>query len=318
LGGPIYIPGKFNRNREKLFGFYGYEHWWMGIPGSLQQVTTPTAAERAGDFSNSLTVGGALIPIIDPSTGKPFPGNVVPASQINKNGLALLNLTPLPNITNRAITLGNYNYQFLETLKQFKRNHVFKIDYLPTSSDRISVRGKTWLSSQNGYAVSSGASNWGLVQQCYCFTDTSGAVGYTKTFSPTVVLEALGGVRHSREKWFLEGTPQQQSVVFRQSVGFNEGQWYPQVNSLNIIPRVTWSGITNPVLPGRAGHLQWNLRLLEQRQQPTQFGVRVRQHAARQLRQLPGVHRQVRHQSAANHRRMVRPRHVEIGPRTDD
>jgi hypothetical protein len=245
LGGPIYIPGKFNRSKDKLFGFYGYEHWWMGIPGNLQQVTTATAAERTGDFSNSLTVGGALIPVIDPSTGKPFPGNIVPASQINKNGLALLNLTPLPNLLNRAVTLGNYNYQFLESLQQFKRNHVFKIDYLPTSTDRISVRGKTWLSSQNGYAVSSGASAWGLVQQCYCFTDTSGAVGYTKTFSPTVVLEVLAGARHSREKWFLEGSPDQQGVVFRQNVGFNEGQWYPQVNPQNIIPRVTWSGITN-------------------------------------------------------------------------
>ena len=197
------------------------------------------------NFSNSLTVGGALIPIIDPSVGKPFPGNIVPASQINRNGVALLNLTPLPNITNRAVTLGNYNYQFLETLKQFKRNHVFKIDYLPTSGDRIWFRGKTWLSSQNGYAVSSGASNWGLVQQCYCFTDTSGAVGYTKTLSSSMVLEVLGGARHSREKWFLEGTPEQQSVVFRQNVGFDVGQWYPKVNSLNIIPRVTWSGITN-------------------------------------------------------------------------
>jgi len=156
----------------------------------------------------------ALIPIIDPTTGKPFPGNIVPPSRINPNGLALLNIMPLPNTTNRAITLGNYNYQFLETLKQLKRNHVFKIDYLPTSSDRISFRGKTWLSSQNGYAVSSGASNWGLVQQCYCFTDTSAAAGYTKTFSSTVVLEVLTGVRHSREKWFLEGTPEQQNVIF--------------------------------------------------------------------------------------------------------
>ena len=169
----------------------------------------------------------------------------MPSSQINKNGLALLNITPLPNLTNRALTLGNYNYQFLETIQQFERNHVFKIDYLPTSTDRISVRGKTWLSSQNGYAVSSGASAWGLVQQCYCFTDTSGAVGYTKTFSPTVVLEVLGGVRHSRKSGFWKGTPEQQGVVFRQNAGFNLGQWYPQVNSLNIISRVTWSGVTN-------------------------------------------------------------------------
>jgi hypothetical protein len=245
LGGPIYIPGKFNRSKDKLFGFYAYEHWWTGVPGTLQQVTVPTAAERAGNFSNSLTVGGALIPIKDPITGNPLPGNILPQNEINSNGLALLNLNPLPNITNRAITLGNYNYQFLETLEQPKRNHVFKIDYLPTPTDRIWFRGKTWLAHQQGYAVSSGASNWGLVQQCYCFTDSSAAVGYTKTFSPTVVLEVSGGARHSREKWFLEGTQAQQDVVFRQDVGFNEGQWYPQVNPQNIIPRVTYSGVTN-------------------------------------------------------------------------
>src|SRR5580700_10528086 len=114
-----------------------------------------------------------------------------------------------------------------------------------TPTDRIWFRGKTWLAHQQGYAVSSGASSWGLVQQCYCFTDSSAAVGYTKTFSPTVVLEVSGGARHSREKWFLEGTQAQQDVVFRQDVGFNEGQWYPQVNPQNIIPRVTYTGVTN-------------------------------------------------------------------------
>ena len=177
----------------------------MGIPGTLQQVTSPTAEERAGDFSNSRTVGGALIPIIDPSTGAPFPGNMVPSNRINPNGQALLNLLPLPNTTNRAITLGNYNYQFQETLQQFKRNHVFKIDYLPTPTDRLSFRGKTWLSSQNGYAVSSGASAWGLVQQCYCFTDTSAAVGYTKTLSPSVVLEVLGAHGTAEKSGFSKG-----------------------------------------------------------------------------------------------------------------
>jgi hypothetical protein len=59
------------------------------------------------------------------------------------------------------------------------------------------------------------------------------------------VLEVLAGARHSREKWFLEGTPAQQDVIFRQDIGFNEGQWYPQVNPQNIIPRVTYTGITN-------------------------------------------------------------------------
>ena len=48
IGGPAYIPGKFNRNRDKLFFFVGIE--WQGqlVPQGLHNVTVPTAAGTAG------------------------------------------------------------------------------------------------------------------------------------------------------------------------------------------------------------------------------------------------------------------------------
>ena len=57
----------------------------------------PTELERRGDFSQSFDTNGRLIVIRDPSTGQPFPGNIIPTNRIDANGQALLNLFPLPN-----------------------------------------------------------------------------------------------------------------------------------------------------------------------------------------------------------------------------
>src|SRR5262249_3435940 len=97
IGGPIYIPGHWNRDKNKLFGFYNLEQWLIAIPGALTFYTMPTAAERKGDFTQSVDLNGKLIPVTDPSTGSPFPNNVVPTTRLNPNGLALLNALPLPN-----------------------------------------------------------------------------------------------------------------------------------------------------------------------------------------------------------------------------
>ena len=74
LGGPIYIPGKFNTSKSKLFFFWG-EEWQRDRTVEEQTAIVPTAAMRNGDFS-------ALLPgrvIRDPLTGQPFQGNIIPA-----------------------------------------------------------------------------------------------------------------------------------------------------------------------------------------------------------------------------------------------
>src|SRR6266699_3910058 len=67
LGGPFYIPGKFNTNKKKVFFYWG-EEWvkyhflesgsTVGSPGLL---TVPTLKMRAGDFSEVLDPNNPFI-----------------------------------------------------------------------------------------------------------------------------------------------------------------------------------------------------------------------------------------------------------------
>lgn len=240
IGGPLYIPGKFNRNRNWLFGFFSLEDWKIKDPRGLQQVTTPTALERAGDFSQTLDVSGRLVPITDPLTRQPFAGNRIPASRINKNGLALLNILPLPNFLDRNVSKGNYNYLFQESINHPKRTHLFKVDFVPSQNDRFTVRGSKWFADMMGYNVAGGASAWGLFKQCYCFTEDGLTLSYTRVFSPTIVNEFTGGGRHNRELWFALDPLDK---VLRTKTGFLAGQWRPEINAQGIIPRVSFGGV---------------------------------------------------------------------------
>ncbi len=46
LGGPVLIPGtKFNKNRNKLFFFTGFEYFYQVLDTGLLKATVPTAGE---------------------------------------------------------------------------------------------------------------------------------------------------------------------------------------------------------------------------------------------------------------------------------
>src|SRR5207249_267825 len=106
LGGPVRLPG-FNRDRNKLFFFWSQEFLPRKLPSPQGRLTFPTAAERKGDFSQTLDTNGKLIPIMDPFNNRqPFAGNIVPANRINKSGQGLLNIFPLPNTTDPTHTFN--------------------------------------------------------------------------------------------------------------------------------------------------------------------------------------------------------------------
>jgi len=101
FGGPLVIPGThFNRSRTRLFFFFSEDYLRRYLPGALTGYNMPSAAERNGDYSQTVTTTGVLIPIYDP-TQYPrkvaFPGNKIPASMISASGQAILNLFPLPD-----------------------------------------------------------------------------------------------------------------------------------------------------------------------------------------------------------------------------
>jgi hypothetical protein len=63
----------------------------------------PTALTRQGNFSELLTTGpGSIIGkqyvIKSPSTGQPYAGNIIPSTDLSKNGLGILKAYPDPNL----------------------------------------------------------------------------------------------------------------------------------------------------------------------------------------------------------------------------
>jgi outer membrane receptor protein involved in Fe transport len=257
IGGPLFIPKILPRKADKLFFFWSFEDDQTKNPQPLRTYMMPTALERKGDFSQSLDVNGRLIVIKDPSTGLPFPNNVIPTSRIDRNGQALLNVFPLPNALDTNVTKGTYNFLFQESLNVPKWNHLVRGDYRISDKDQMYVRANLWKSDQQGYAVAAGSANWGLTQQHYTFTDNGMVLDHTHVFTPSLVNEFSVGARHSVEK----GPPisdAELGKVQKANTSFTLGQFYPQINPLGIIPQANFTGITNP--PGISYDARYPLR----------------------------------------------------------
>jgi hypothetical protein len=104
FGGPIKIPHIVNRNGPNLILNY---QWTRNRNVNTQLGRVPTAAERIGDFSQSLNALGKPVTVIDPQTGTPFVGNIVPQDRISPQARALLGFYPQANFAGGA----QYNYQ---------------------------------------------------------------------------------------------------------------------------------------------------------------------------------------------------------------
>ena len=74
-GGPVVFPKLYN-GKNKTFFFADFEGLRYPRTTTIQNFV-PTTFEKAGDFSRESGM------ITDPVTGKPFPGNIIPASRIS-------------------------------------------------------------------------------------------------------------------------------------------------------------------------------------------------------------------------------------------
>jgi hypothetical protein len=96
IGGPFQIPNLFHRG-----SFTVSYNRTQNRNATVQTAEMPTFAERNGDFSASSRT------VVDPISGLPFDGNVIPQDRISPQARALLDLYPLPNL----IGSSRYNYQ---------------------------------------------------------------------------------------------------------------------------------------------------------------------------------------------------------------
>jgi hypothetical protein len=267
LGGPVYIPGRFNTGKDKLFFFYSREDWRIREPLSVGRVTMPSALERRGDFSQTLDQNNRLVVIRDPASNAAFPGNIGPASRINRNGQALLNLFPLPNVLDRAITAGNYNYQFQEIRETPKFTNLLRLDLLPARNDTITVRVRNYNSDSRGYAgMAAVNSNWPQFRHHYLFTEDSAKVGWTRVVKTNIVNEFSTGFRDLGERGAGTLTSDGFRTLIRTEAGFNVGQFYPASNPHNFIPSLSFGGVPSAAnvafdrrIPINAGDQRYDL-----------------------------------------------------------
>jgi hypothetical protein len=242
LGGPIYIPKLFNKNKEKLFGFMSQEWNHNIIPGALHQITVPTAAERGGDFSQTHDAAGQPVTIYEPGSprttasplGTPFPGNIIPKSQFSSFGQSTLNWLPAPNTFGQ----NSYNYQSQVSSAQPSYDQIYRVDYNLNEKWRFFVRGLDNKQTQN---------------VPYGRADTSNNLALTPFFAPTygwsITANAATIISSTLTNEFQFGytvngipgaAPVAGSPYYRSVSGVNVPLLYPAANISGVVPNLAF------------------------------------------------------------------------------
>ena len=107
ISGPLLIPGtSFNKNRDKVFFFARLRVLRPAPRHRLRQVVGPDDADAAP--ATSANSAARRAPAASSTPVPNLPGGIVPQSQIDPGGQALLNLFQQPNAD--PATTGGYNY----------------------------------------------------------------------------------------------------------------------------------------------------------------------------------------------------------------
>lgn len=180
LGGPIYIPKKFNADKEKLFFFYSQEWRKEKLPGQTFNTQVPSDLQRNGDFSELCP--GPDCPM-DPDTGAPFPNNIV---TVDPNAKALLTLIPSPNFGSGAASY----YRASPAEQTNWREELARVDYNISSKYRAFFRYiyDSWATVTPTPLWGNGAS-FPTVQTDFTGPGTSVVANAVATFTPTLLNE---------------------------------------------------------------------------------------------------------------------------------
>jgi hypothetical protein len=182
IGGPI--------RRDRTFFFFGFEGGRQRT-GSTVTLTVPTALQRSGDFSQTFTAAGKLIPIYDPSTTRTvngvttrtqFPGNRI--SALDPVAANLMQYYPSPNRTPDNLAGAN-NFRANDVSGNNTQFYLARIDHTISDKDRLALRyihtdGVTVNNSIYPVLAADPTLN-------STSTDDIGYAQYTHVFSPKIV-----------------------------------------------------------------------------------------------------------------------------------
>jgi len=165
IGGPVLIPGtNFNKSRNKLFFFAGYEYYYQVLDTNPLQATVPSSAILQGNFSTASlealgnanngydtasgspvgtacagtgTGGVAYAPCLNAATLKLYPNGDL-SSLMNPNTLALMKLYPAVNANPN--TTNGFNYVDEPIFNQNNTEFKTRVDYNISDNTKLFVR----------------------------------------------------------------------------------------------------------------------------------------------------------------------------------
>ncbi len=253
LGGRVWIPKLYDGKNKTFF--------WIAREGydDTQSYTattyTPTALERVGNFSQTLSPTGGQLTIYDPSTTvvnpttgavvsrTPFPNNIIPATSLNPVGLAIA--ATLVNPTSTPRYYGDADLTAPSSLPARAHQTTFKVDENFTQWWHANLSYLSYLSLEPGntyFNTLSSPDQWRLLR-----TVNATQLNNTFTLSPTSVLNVRYGFNR-----FPNYGYQVSSGISLASLGFsptftNEviSPVFPQVNMSNVYNSLGGLGTNN-------------------------------------------------------------------------
>ena len=244
VGGPVYIPGHYNSNKQKTFFFWSQEWRRDIVPGQVFHASVPSLAERAGDFTDVCT---------DPNFAADCPN--VPdfsAISIDPNAAPLLAMIPEPNAPGSNCG-GIACFNASPSQPTHWREELIRVDHNFSSKLRATFRyiHDSWNTVTPTTLWADGS--YPTVQTAFVGPGTSFVARLNASISPSLLNEFVAS--YTGDHIFLEN--QGAGVLSRSSSGLTTTGIFPDFGDK--LPDISVSGNSsfNDFTEGQA-YIPWN------------------------------------------------------------
>lgn len=192
VGGPVILPKLYNGKNRTFFHFSA--DWFRQNQAQNAIGTVPSVAMKNGDFSQFVNGSGVVIPIYDPTTGQPFPGNIIPQSRFSALAKSILPFIPDPNSAGLVSGLQSNALPAVSSIPIRQTVWAYTIDHNLSASQ--SIHFSQWRNSVNSPSFTSApiVSSSNPLQSEVNNTQLGSGwlLNYVKTINPSLVMTAGG------------------------------------------------------------------------------------------------------------------------------
>jgi hypothetical protein len=247
IGGPVWIPRLYNKDKQKTF-FFWQEEWRRFIQGANPTVTSTVPANDfptpGANFAYTPFNGGK-VPVVPSTTdpaklaiyaqdgltpGQPFPNNTIPANLLDPNAVLFMGTGAIPKPN-----AGTDNYQASPKQPTYVREDIVRVDH--NFTDKYHLMG-SWIHdsmSQTIFPTMWSGDSYTTVGDVFSNPSWAAAIRLTQAISPTVLNETGLFVNGNKIDVLPAG-------IYAQPSGWSAGSFFTGNNPMNRLPQIAFSG----------------------------------------------------------------------------